>query len=92
MEDSYIEHHSSGVAIFSGPEAVSVFQAVTIRSALRLLAIGIRPSRGYTIAKTLAAASRITGMPYRRSQIEEARRDLLVWSDMMRSELPTRGE
>jgi hypothetical protein len=73
---------------FVGPDAVRLYQAIVLRSALRLFSHGIKPGRGYTLGKTLAAASAITGKPYARRQVEDAREDLRLWAEAMRERLP----
>lgn len=55
---------------------VAMVQLIVIKAGLKLLAKGIQPNRGWTKTKTLAAAARITGKPYKRNQIDMAIADL----------------
>ena len=87
-EESYISH-SKGGTMFVGPDAMRLFQAVTLHSGLGLLQKGIKPARHWTMTKALQLATSYTGKPYKRSQAEMARADLLVWIDEMRAALPT---
>lgn len=87
--DSYISLGSSGAMTFSGPDAVRLQQAVTLRSAIKLyLTSGIIPTRGMGIVKMLALASTITGKPYKRTQGPAALSDLHIWIETMKSALP----
>ena len=49
-------------------EAISIdpmlYRAVAVRHALRLLAVGIKPNRAYTLRRCLAIAGEITGKKY----------------------------
>ena len=87
MDDSYISH-SKGGTMFSGPDAVRLFQATALYTGLGLLQVGIKPSRGWTITKALQMATSYTGKRYKRTQAAQARADLKVWMDVMRSALP----
>lgn len=87
MEDSYISSGEAGIT-FAGPDAVKLYQASMLRSALGLLAKGIKPSRAWTVSKALAAAEAFTGKHYKRTQIELARADLKTWADAMSMALP----
>jgi hypothetical protein len=87
MSDSEIVV-SAGGTMFAGPDATRLFAAATLRSALGLLAKGITPTRGLTITRALAMCQPYTGKQYKRTQIEQARADLLVWIETMKSALP----
>ena len=50
------------------PEAITVYQILVIKQALKLLHRGIKPNRAYTISATLASASRFTGHSYAKSR------------------------
>lgn len=76
MTQNSITSYGRGGMTFAGPEAVDVFRIATLRSALGLLAKGIRPTRGLSLTKALAMATQYTGKKYKRSQVEEARADL----------------
>lgn len=88
MPDSYLSTGPAGQS-FVGPDAIKLYRAIVLRSALRLFGHGIKPGRGYTLAKTLAAASAITGTTYAgKRDIERAREDLRTWAERMRERLP----
>jgi len=90
MHDSYIQHTSSGV-LFSGPDAVRLQHAITLRSAIKMyVASGgqIIPTRGMGITKMLALAGGVTGKTYKRSQATQAQDDLHIWIETMKSALP----
>lgn len=55
--------------------------ALILRSALRLLKVGIIPTRGFTRRKALDKATEITGLTYKNSlaELERARNDLGNW-------------
>ena len=74
---------------FNGPDAVNLYRCATLWSAIRLLQVGIQPTRGFTMTKALKMASGYTGKAYKRSQSEQARADLKVWMDAMKAALPT---
>lgn len=86
-DDSYISHSPSSTT-FAGPDATRLFQAATIRAAIGLLKVGIKPTRSYTMTKALAAATAITGKTYKRGDAEQARTDLKTWCDAMSMALP----
>ena len=90
MTDSYIAIGKGGTS-FVGPDAVQLFAAATIRSAMVLyIATGMKASRTYTPKNMLAAASRITGKPYKRGRggLKLAAADLQLWIDAMKAALP----
>jgi len=65
---------------FSGPAGVATFRAVAIKSALRMYAnTGMQVNRAYTPKAMLAAASEITGKPFKRGQYKEAIAALESW-------------
>ena len=74
--------------LFNGPDAIKMYQAYTIASAIRLLQKGICPTRGYTMKKALAAAGTFTGKKYKRTEAEQAKVDLKLWADTMKAALP----
>ncbi len=89
MTDSEITYDKAGNATcFSGPDAVEVFRAATLSSALGLLRAGIVPRRGLTLTKALAMCHRYTGRRYKRTEVEQAQADLRVWIETMKSALP----
>ena len=88
--DSFIQHTAGG-ALFSGPDAVRLQQAITLRSAIKMYVRSggqIIPTRGMGITKMLALTGTITGKKYKRTQAEDAMRDLHIWIETMKSALP----
>ncbi len=78
----------AGGTTFVGHDATRLFAATVLRSALKLLAVGIKPSRGWTMTKALKAASQYTGRSYKRSEAKQAQADLTLWIETMKSALP----
>lgn len=89
MQESSITHFGNGGVTLAGPDAVRVFAAATLSSALGLMAKGISPTRGFTLKRGLAMAKEYTGQTYKRTEVERARRDLKVWIETMKSAIPT---
>jgi hypothetical protein len=90
MNDSYISISPSGTT-YSGPDAVRLQQAITLRSAIKMYVVSsgqIIPTRGMGITKMLALATTITGKTYKRSQATQAQADLHIWIETMKSALP----
>lgn len=88
MTDSHIKTFGKGGVSFVGPDAVNLFRAATLRSALGLLAKGITPTRGLTRTRALAMCKEYTGQDYKRGEIERAQADLTTWIETMKSALP----
>lgn len=86
--DSYIAVTTAGTS-FVGRDATSLYAAMTLASGLRLYAkSGIKLSRMHTPGNMLAAATRVTGKQYKRSQYLSAAADLDQWINTMRAALP----
>ena len=86
--DSYIHHTSNGTT-YSGPDAVRLQQAITLRSAITLYrACGVIPTRGMGIVNMLKLATTITSKTYKRTQSAQAEADLHIWIETMKSALP----
>lgn len=87
---SSISYDANGNATsFNGLDAVKVFQAATMRSALGLLKIGIKPNRAYTLTNVLRTASSITGQAYKgKKDIERARADLAAYVENGKRTIP----
>jgi hypothetical protein len=81
---------SKAYTSYDGPDAVTLFRATTIRSALKLLMQGIKPTRNATFTSTLILAGNITGKKYKnkRTEVVSAIDDLTVWIETMKSALP----
>jgi hypothetical protein len=87
-DDSFVEV-SKGATTFVGPDATLLFAATTLREAIRFyLKTKMKVNRAYTPTVMLAAASRITGKPYKRTQLAQAQADLNTWIDAMKAALP----
>lgn len=90
MTDSSITYNKDGSAsTFAGRDAVEVYRAATLASALGLLSKGIKPTRGFTAKKAFELAKRYTGQTYKRGEFDRARADLKVWIETMKSAIPT---
>lgn len=64
---------------FTGIEEVTVFQAITIKHGIKMMKVGMRPNRGWTMTKALAAAGRIVGKKYKRTEADAAIADIDAW-------------
>lgn len=90
MTDSHIDIHKTGGTAFVGPDAINLFRAVTLASALKLYAkTGLVSTRGITITKMLAFAKAYTGKTYKRGEAMKAHEDMRVWIETMKAALPT---
>lgn len=87
MSESAITYHESGAVSFVGPDAVEVFRAACLASAMGLYKAGIRFAGTMTGAEALKDASRYTGQKYKRGEYDRARNDLRVWVDAMKAAL-----
>jgi hypothetical protein len=91
MTESKVVYGRGGTA-FVGEDAVAFYQASALYSAIGLAQKGVVPVRGWTMTKALAAASHYTGKKYKRTQAEDARRDMLIWIETMKAALPVEVE
>ena len=89
MAESSITYTNGQGTSFVGLDAVEVFRAATLSSALGLLKAGITPTRGLTAKKALAMVARYTGQSYKRGEFDRARADLKVWIETMKSAIPS---
>jgi hypothetical protein len=87
MDENYIKTGPGGTT-FSGPDGTNLFRAATLVSALRLLKVGITPTRGLTSKKAFAIAKEYTGKTYKRGQHDQAIADVGVWVATMKAALP----
>lgn len=87
-ENSYVVVTKHGAQSFVGPDAVALFRAATLRSALSLLKLGISPRRGLSSTKALAMCREYTGQSYKRNEHDRAIHDLTTWIEAMKSALP----
>lgn len=96
--DSYLISYPHGATGYVGPDAISAFRAMVIRSALRLQDARPKGPRGSAWpARSVAArplkdllkmASEYSGRAYRREEVEQAIKDLTIWIEAMKSALP----
>jgi hypothetical protein len=80
----------AGGTTFAGPDAVKLYAAMTMRSALRMMKTGMRPNRAYTPKAVFAKVAEITGKTYKRGAYDQAIADLTVWIDTMKAAMPVR--
>ena len=91
MTDSSITLHSSGAISYDGPEAVDLYRAKTLASALKMYArSGIIPTRGVTITVMLRMATGYTRKAYKRGDALKASEDVKVWADTLMAAMPIR--
>jgi hypothetical protein len=84
---------SSGGITFSGKEAVTVYQAVVLKTAISMYAkTGMRVNRAYTPKAMLATASSITGNKYKRGEYSKAVSDLEKSIEKMKENIPVERE
>ena len=92
-EQSYLVTNDRGdVTSYIGPDATQLFRARMVRHGL----IGwqkfkMKPSRGVTVTRMLAAAGQYTGKKYKNTQVAEAIDDMDVWVKTMLAALPVEG-
>jgi len=88
-QEASIEVRGQGVA-FVGTDAVNLYRAMTLKSALSLFAkTGIIPTRGVTGTAMLKMATEYTGKAYKRGEHAKAAEDLDIWIKTMRAAIPT---
>ena len=76
----------------SGRDAVLLFKSITLRSGLKLAQAWIKLNRWTTTTDLFQMATTYTGKQYKRGQYDQARADLTIWIDTMRSALPVTVE
>jgi len=75
---------------FSGPDAVNLYRAITLKAGLRLYGkTGIKPNRNWTSGAMLKVATEYTGKNYKRGEYLKASEDLTIWIETMKLALPT---
>ena len=83
---------SDSGTMFSGPDATKLFQAVTLKMALRLHAKGIRVNRHTTNKILLDLATHFTGKKYKKTDLLAASLDVETWIDKAREAVEIRYE
>jgi hypothetical protein len=74
---------------FSGPDATRLFQAIALRSAMKLTAkTGILPRRGFTKTVMLQQVAKLTWKDYRLRDFDQAIADLSAWIDKAKASMP----
>lgn len=93
MTESYIEA-TEGHTTFIGPDATMLFQVTAVRGAIDFyLKTKMAVNRAYTPKAMRAFATKITGKPYKRTELAKASADLTVWIKAMKAAMPvTRGK
>ena len=92
-KNSEVVLHASGGTTFAGPDAMKLFKAITLRSAIRMhQRSGMIPTRGVTITKMFALAGEFTAKRYKRGEHEQALADLDVWIATMKAAMPITDE
>lgn len=82
-----ITHHAGGGMSIVGEEAMKLYGAAVLRSAIKLyLKTGMRANRMYTPTNMLFAAGTYTGKTYKRGQLQQAFDDLDVWLEEKRGD------
>ena len=91
MDDNQISIMQGGT-IYTGPDSIALYRAITLRGALKLYAqTGMLVTRGMTVTKLLKQATQYTGKDYGRGNVNKAQaaaKELTVWIETMRSAIP----
>lgn len=86
--DSVIKYSKSSTA-FVGGDAINLYAASLLWSHLKLYRDSkILPTRGVTLTGMLQLATRYTGQPYKKKEIDKAINDLDAWVKTMKAALP----
>lgn len=89
---SEIVHHDGGTT-FAGKDAVNLFRAATLMSALKFYAkTGMKVTRNVSPGDMLKLANQYTGKTYKRGQYAEAAEGVRVWIETMKAALPITDE
>ena len=89
QDQSEISVSAHGSVMFSGRDAVELYRAMSLRSAIDLYAKSkLKMTRRLTPSLMLQLAGEYTGNSYKRGQYEQASRDLSVWIATMQAALP----
>lgn len=89
-EESFIQYDAKGRAVsFVGPDAIQIFRAAALASAMGLYKVGIRPNRHLSATQALKMATEYTGVKYKRGEYDRARDDLSAWVQRAKAVIPT---
>lgn len=72
--------------IFTGPDEVSIFQAISIKHGLGLMKKGLKPGRGWTPTAVRKTVEKITGNKYKRGEYDRPIADLEEWIQAKKAE------
>jgi len=78
--------------MFAGNDATRLFQAITLRSALKLHKVGLKINRRTTSRQLLDLAEHYTGKKYKRGEFDRAMADVTIWINVMKSAIPVTVE
>lgn len=88
-DNSRLETRDGRVVSYIGQDGITLFQAITLRSALRLWAEHrMLVNRQWTPTLMLTVAGRFSGKTYKRGEHALAAEDVQKWIDAMRAALP----
>jgi hypothetical protein len=88
-DSSSIRISKNGAVAVTGPDAILLYKALALRSALQLYAkTKIRPTRHIGPTDMLELAGEFSRRKYKRGAFAEAISDLTVWIDTMKAALP----
>lgn len=93
MNQSEIVRHNGGTT-FAGPDAVNLFRAAYVKSALSMYArSGMLMTRGATPTALLRMAEEYTGRKYKgKDKYNEAAEGVRIWIETMKAALPFTDE
>jgi hypothetical protein len=87
-EDSFVQVNGGSVA-FIGHDAVHLYRAMVLASALKLYAkTKMLPTRGVSARAMLLHATAYTGKTYKRGEAMKAAEDVRVWVATMKAAMP----
>lgn len=87
---SYLATREGRVTCYVGPDAVKCFNAIILAHALKCYITSERQitPKHWTALKMLKAATKFTGIEYKRGEQDKAARDVIRWADEMKAALP----
>lgn len=90
MNESSFSYYPDGtLRLASGPDAMRCMQVATLITAIRMMrTTRMIPTRGFTMKRGLEMAASYTGRKYKRTEAEQAEKDLKVWLETMKSAIP----
>lgn len=76
------------MTLYEGKEGVTLYQAITLKHAMKLSMLGIQPGRGWTRKAMIVLARKITGNDYRVGVkgFEAAFDDICKWVESKRGD------